>query len=203
MSPPLTLKIYRLAKVPAYVREPQRHQIELNLARQRALNDCRTMQRRLEILARSNHKNVRDRTMIRNEATLYGLVLGLRLLYIQLLRTIDDTDVTLLEETYDVRKTIHNLAGQIKAYQPLGTGYFFASLISAWAAADDQPDLDETEAIINDFILQSGDKSWKATALWLRRRYDNLHLAHRSGKSVENVQAEEDATYRGSSCFVQ
>ena len=111
VSPPLTLKIYRLAKVPAYIREPQRHHIELKLARQRALNDCRTMQRRLEILARSNHKNVQDRTMIRNEATSYGLVLGLRLLYIQLLRTINDADGTLLKETHDVRKTIHNLAG--------------------------------------------------------------------------------------------
>lgn len=199
VEPVSTLKLQHLIQIRCFLNDPQDQLERLQGAYRRALADIDTMQLRrnkvfkTELLCSAH----------RNETTLYGLVIGIALLFNQLLQIVGRDKAGLAESSAWMHSEVVTTAADIQQYQPHGTGYFLAALISAWAAAPDQFSRDKVEETITTYSQDRRDMSWKDIAGWLHHRYQVLRRKASSTPGHEFLFSEETPPDFNSSCFIQ
>lgn len=199
VEPVSTLKLQHLIQIRDFLNDPRDQLESLQLAYRRALADIDTMQlRRNKIL-----KTELGCSAHRNETTLYGLVIGVALLFNQLLQSVGRDQAGLAEASAWMHTEIVTTAAGIQQYRPHGTGYFLAALISAWAAAPDPFSRGKVEETIAVYSQDRYDMGWKDTAVWLHHRYQVLRQHASSIPGHELLFSEETPPDFNSSCFIQ
>ena len=179
-----TLSLSSLAKMPDYIRYPERHLFDMQLTYEQKRIDIEKMRNRLCDISELPPAQeigkfappVSPRTLIYLYYTAYVLLLCLALIINGLLRAMDPLDVTLIEDSIVFIDEIVIIAEHMAQYRPLGAGFIPICLTAAWAGTSDPEKQRKIEDLILDYQTDFAGARWMDGAYWLKDRYDILRL---------------------------
>ena len=179
-----TLSLSNLAKIPDYIRDPERHLFDMQLTyEQKRIDIERTRRQLVDVADLPPAQEIgkfsppcSPRTLIYLYYTAYVLLLALALVINGLLRALDPLDITLVEDSIVFTDEVMIIAEHMTKYRPLGAGFVPICLTAAWAATSDPEKQRRIEVMVLDYQTDFAGARWMDGAIWLRDRFDVLRL---------------------------
>lgn len=190
-----TLSLSSLAKIPDYIRYPERHLFDMQLTYEQKRIDIEKMRNRLCDVADLPPAHeigkfappVSPRTLMYLYYTAYALLLALALVINGLLRALDPLDITLVEDCIVFADEVIIIAENMAKYRPLGAGFIPICLTAAWAATPDPEKQMRIRELILDYQTDFARARWMDGAFWLKDRFDLLRFKT-AAKKLEEQQ---------------
>ena len=185
-----TLSLSSLAKMPDYIRHPERHLFDMQLTYEQKRIDIERMRSRLVDVADLPPAQeigvfsppVSPRTLIYLYYMAYVLLLSLALIINSLLRALDPLDITLVEDSIVFTDEVVLIAEHMAQYRPLGAGFIPICLTAAWAATSDPDKQRKIQEMVLDYQTDFAGARWMDGAMWLKDRFDLLRLKTMTAK---------------------
>ncbi|KAF2802325.1 uncharacterized protein BDZ99DRAFT_455114 [Mytilinidion resinicola] len=162
------ISLYKLAKIPTYLRDPLTHFLEMKTLYRDILIDLpklHSAQTRLAALPGKFHAQAQ---------ALYGTIAALTVILNAALRAFDPYDVALGEDAAMFHRDILLLAEEANPYRPLAAGYMPLCLVSLWGASTDAVDRVVVEQLLADYQTDFEDARWTDMARWLKGRLNRI-----------------------------
>ena len=183
-TPIHSLTLRSLAKIPAFVRHPELHLVELKLAYQRMQADLEKLCLRMtKATGLTSSGFIRTPSLPSTTMRLYthyqaayGLLLALAMIYNGMLRAFDPYDIPLIQESESFSNEIITLAEHVSPYRPLGASYIPLCLVAAWAATDDTSRRAHVEKILAEYQTDFTQMKWMEGAIWLKTKFESQRL---------------------------
>jgi hypothetical protein len=192
-----TLSLSSLAKIPDYIRHPERHLFDMQLTYEQKRIDIEKTRGRLVDIADLPPAHeigkfappVSPRTLIYLYYTAYVLLLALALIINGLLRALDPLDITLVEDSIVFSDEVMIIAEHMAQYRPLGAGFVPICLTAAWAATSDPEKQTKIREMILDYQTDFAGARWMDGAFWLKDRYALLRVKTMAAKLEERQRS--------------
>lgn len=192
-----TLSLSSLAKMPDYIRYPEKHLFDMQLTYEQKRIDIEKMRGRLCDISELPPAHeigkfappVSPRTLMYLYYTAYVLLLALALIINGLLRALDPLDITLIEDSIVFTDEITIIAEHMAKYRPLGAGFVPICLTAAWAGTSDPEKQCKIRELILDYQTDFAGARWMDGAWWLKDRYDLLRVKTVATKLEEQQRA--------------
>ena len=196
-----SLTLGSLARVPELVHDPKSNLFEIISAYQGVRIECDEARRQLiNVSALTDSENrgpgslapmVRVLALIQ---TSYGLLLTLAITFNAVLRAFSPSDRSLIEESEYFCDEVSELVKQASQYRPLGSSYMPLCIATAWAVTENTPKRNRLEETLLEYQSDFAVASWLDIAMYLRNRFEHLHLVLSSGdlKSLQGSSGKAE-----------
>ena len=179
-----TLSLSNLAKMPDFIRHPEKHLFDMQLTYEQKRLDIARMRDRLPDVSELPSAQeigkfappVSPRTLIYLYYTAYVLLLTLALIINGLLRALDPLDITLIEDAIVFSDEVTVIAEHMSQYRPLGAGFIPMCLMAAWSSTSDPRKSAKLQEMIQDYSTDFAGARWMEGALWLKDRFNLLRF---------------------------
>ncbi|KAF7955585.1 hypothetical protein EAE96_004511 [Botrytis aclada] len=168
-----SLKLQTLAKVPEYLRYPEKHLPEIKSTYVQMRIDLSTMRNSLDKLRQAPH----TRTLHSRFQAAYSLILSFANLLNSLLRVSSDDRISLIPESVCYVEETIVLAEDALEYRPLGSSAMPMVLTTAWVATSDKSRRVRIEKLLIEYQSDFAIMNWMEVALWLEERLRDIHLS--------------------------
>ncbi|KAF2494366.1 hypothetical protein BU16DRAFT_589174 [Lophium mytilinum] len=162
------ITLYKLARIPTYLRDPLTHFLDMQTLYRDILIDLpklRAAQSTLTTMPGKHHAQAQ---------ALYGTILALTVILNAALRAFEPFDLRLGEDAAMFHVEIVLLAEQANPYRPLAAGYMPLCIVALWAATTDTVDRVVVEQTLADYQTDFEDARWMDMAKWLKGRLGRI-----------------------------
>lgn len=181
-KPIKSLRLRNLVQLSNFVRDPEQHLFDAEIAYRQLRIDISKLRFRLcrmnKYLTAPEIGTIAQpsptlRLFVRHQAA-YGLVLTLAIVVNCIFRQFDPYNLELAEDSASFSEQVMALAKHASQYRPLGSGYIPMCLVAVWASTEDVSTRAKAEMMLAEYDTELGIEKWMEGVVTLQKNFQGI-----------------------------
>jgi hypothetical protein len=184
-----SLKLAKLARLAAFMRDPEAHLSEVQSTYRKMATDIPVVRRNTSIISQQGEAS---KTLHCRCQTAYGILLTFAIILNIILHSFEADNAELVEQCANLVNQVIVLAEDASRYRPLGSSSMPLCLVSAWVATNEVSQRGRLEEILAEYQSDFAIARWMDVAAWLQK-YLKKHPTFLTRRHVRSTNEAEIA----------